>query len=106
MRQLTQRAKAQRADVVHFSETCLGGYAGAEFKSWDGYDWAGLKAAEDELRQLAKKSQIGLVYGTNHRISSDGVGDGLCGAGAVAAAGAKVLAECQFMQPHKRFARR
>ena len=44
MRQLTQHAKVQKADVVHFSETCLGGYAGAEFKSWDGYDWAELKA--------------------------------------------------------------
>ena len=77
MRQLTQQAKVQKADVVHFSETCLGGYAGAEFKSWDGYDWAELKAAEDELRQLAKKSRIGLVYGTNHRVSAGDVRNAL-----------------------------
>jgi deaminated glutathione amidase len=63
---LIAQAKEQRADVVHFSETCLAGYAGVEFKSWDGYDWSALKAADTDLLQVAKKMRIGLVYGTNH----------------------------------------
>lgn len=62
MQQLTQRAKAKKADVVHFSETCLGGYAGAEFKSWDSYDWPALQQAEEQLAQLAKKQRIGLIF--------------------------------------------
>ena len=77
MLELTQRAKVQRADIVHFSETCLGGYAGSEFKSWDAYDWPALKRAEKELRQFAKKRRIGLIYGTNHRLSSSDVRNAL-----------------------------
>ncbi len=77
MLELTQRAKAQKAHVVHFSETCLGGYAGAEFKSWDGYDWPALKRAEEKLRQLAKKQRIGIIYGTNHRLSSSDIRNAL-----------------------------
>ena len=69
MADLVCQAKEQKADVAHFPETCLGGYAGCEFKSWDGYDWDELQAADDELRRLAGKLRIALVYGTNHRIS-------------------------------------
>jgi predicted amidohydrolase len=67
--ELTARAKKEKADIAHFSETCLGGYAGSEFNSWDNYDWDSLKAAEADLQQLAKDLKIGMVYGTNHRAS-------------------------------------
>ena len=70
MRQLLEKAKAQKADVVHFSEACLGGYAGVEFKSWHGYDWPALKAAEAELERQAKQLRVAIVYGTNHRVAA------------------------------------
>ena len=62
MADLICQAKEQKADVAHFPETCLGGYAGCEFKSWDGYDWDELQAADDELRRLARKLRIALFY--------------------------------------------
>ena len=77
MADLICQAKEQKADVAHFPETCLGGYAGCEFKSWDGYDWDELQAADDELRRLAGKLRIALVYGTNHRISAGDVRNAL-----------------------------
>jgi len=77
MRRLIAEAKEQRADVVHFSETCLGGYAGVEFKSWDRYDWSALKTADTDLLQLALEMRIGLVYGTNHRVADDDVRNAL-----------------------------
>ncbi len=74
---LAKQAKSQRADIAHFSETCLGGYAGAEFKTWDGYDWKTLIAAEAELAQLAKDLRLGLIYGTNHRTSGSDIRNAL-----------------------------
>ena len=53
MRRLIAQAKEQRADVIHFSETCFRGYAGVEFKSWDRSDWSALKMADTDLLQLA-----------------------------------------------------
>ena len=32
-------AKRRRTDVVHFSQTCLFGYSGAEFSSFKEFDW-------------------------------------------------------------------
>ncbi|MBT7298745.1 MAG: carbon-nitrogen hydrolase family protein, partial [Victivallales bacterium] len=36
---LLEQGKREKVDIVHFSEACLGGYAGGDFKSWDGHDW-------------------------------------------------------------------
>ena len=77
MVKLTRQAKYKRADIVHFSETCLGGYAGVEFGSWDGYDWSLLERLEEEVPKLAKKLDIHIVYGTNHRVRSGDVRNAL-----------------------------
>ncbi len=61
------------ADVVHFPEACLGGYAGGDFKTWYGYDWKRLTNAEQTLLQLSKSLRVGIVYGTNHRVSSSDI---------------------------------
>ena len=66
---LTRQAKRRNADVVHFSEACLGGYAGGDFRTWDHYDWKQLTHAEATLLRLSKDLRIGIIYGTNHRIS-------------------------------------
>ena len=63
MRELTRQTRDLRGDVIHFSETCLGGYAGAEFKDWDTYDWKLLASAEQSLLQLSKELRIGIIYG-------------------------------------------
>ena len=77
MVKLATQAKSKGADIVHFSETCLGGYAGVEFSSWDGYDWALLKDLEEEVPRLARKLRIHIVYGTNHRMGPNDVRNAL-----------------------------
>ncbi|HJP33072.1 MAG TPA: carbon-nitrogen hydrolase family protein [Candidatus Latescibacteria bacterium] len=77
MVELTGEAKRKKGDVVHFSETCLGGYAGSEFRSWEGYDWKLLADAEQSLLQLSKKLRIGIVYGTNRKVSGTDVRNSL-----------------------------
>ena len=36
---LSVQAAASGADLVHFSECALSGYAGVEFASFEGFDW-------------------------------------------------------------------
>ncbi len=36
---LMRQAKDGGADIVHFSECALSGYAGIDFDTFDGYDW-------------------------------------------------------------------
>ncbi|MBT3291193.1 MAG: carbon-nitrogen hydrolase family protein [Victivallales bacterium] len=74
---LLEQGKREKVDIVHFSEACLGGYAGGDFKSWDGHDWGMLQDAEDQLRRLAGKLAIGIVYGTNRRVTDDDVRNSL-----------------------------
>ena len=57
------------ADVAHFSETCLGGYAGVEFSSFEGYDWALYEKCAEEVMAAAKKFKIWAIVGGNHRLN-------------------------------------
>ncbi len=67
-RQIAQ-AKRLRADVVHFSEAALSGYAGAEFKTWDGFDWEALLAETEFICRLAAEKRLWVVLGSAHRLS-------------------------------------
>ncbi len=73
MVKLIRQGGQRNADVIHFPETCLGGYAGGDFKTWDGYDWNVLAAAEQNLQQLSQELRIGIIYGTNCRISGSDI---------------------------------
>ena len=44
MRQM-RSARERGADLAHFPEACLSGYAGSDFDSYDGFDWAQLDCA-------------------------------------------------------------
>lgn len=46
---LMLESKAQGADVAHFPEACLSGYAGADLTSYEGFDWQRLQATTLEL---------------------------------------------------------
>ena len=48
-------AADQGADVVHFSECALSGYAGVEFESIDALDWEQLEAATRDVMAAAKE---------------------------------------------------
>jgi len=66
-RQITQAGR-KRVDIVHFSECALSGYAGVEFKAWDGFDWELLKAETLSIRDLARQKKLWVVLGSVHRL--------------------------------------
>jgi predicted amidohydrolase len=67
---LIHDACEQSADIVHFSECALSGYAGVDFESFVGYPWELLREKTLELAELAAQLNIWLVLGSSHRLSS------------------------------------
>jgi deaminated glutathione amidase len=60
-------ASDRGADVAHFPEACLSGYAGVDFASHKGFDWSLLEECAREVFDLARESRIGVVLGSAHR---------------------------------------
>ncbi len=54
------------ADIVHFSEAALSGYAGVDISSFENYDWETLKAETYEIMSLAREKRIWVVLGSAH----------------------------------------
>jgi len=67
-RQIRQAADAG-ADVVHFPECALSGYAGVDFPSYDGFDWGQLRAATESVQAAAQASGIAVVMGSSHPLT-------------------------------------
>jgi predicted amidohydrolase len=53
-------------DVAHFPECALSGYPGVDYKTLDGFDWAGLRRYTDSIRSLASELGIWVVLGSIH----------------------------------------
>lgn len=70
IRQFLHKAKEADAEIVHFSECALSGYVGAEFPSFEGYDWARLR--EETLGIMALAGELGLwvVLGSTHPLTA------------------------------------
>ena len=66
---LLREAKAQKADVAHFPEACLSGYAGADLLAHDETDWPLLAAAIRDVRALAGELRLWVVFGSAHRLT-------------------------------------
>jgi len=66
-----REARQRRADVVHFSECCLSGYAGVDFESFVDFDWAALATATHRIMALAAKLKLWVILGSSHRLSGD-----------------------------------
>ncbi len=62
-------ASALGADVVHFPEACLSGYAGTEFASYRGFDWDLLSACTRDVLDLAGELRLWVVIGTTHPLT-------------------------------------
>lgn len=65
---ITRSADAQ-ADVVHFSECALSGYAGVDFQTFDNFDWALLRSKTQEIIDLAGRLKIWVVLGSTHPLT-------------------------------------
>jgi predicted amidohydrolase len=68
MVRMMRDARAAGAHVAHFCECSLGGYAGKEFASFDGYDWDLHRACVRDILHAAGKIGIWAIVGGNHRL--------------------------------------
>jgi predicted amidohydrolase len=70
-RQIDQAVR-RRAQVAHFPEAALTGYAGVDLPTpWDGYDWDGLDAAHRAMAEHARRKRVWIVFGSAHRLTGD-----------------------------------
>ena len=69
IRTLMQQAAEQGADIAHFSECALSGYAGVDFESLAGCDWPRLKARTLEIMALAGELKLWVALGSSHPLT-------------------------------------
>jgi predicted amidohydrolase len=66
-----KEAKKKGADVAHFPEAALSGYAGVDMPSYEGFDWVLLKKCTTEILESARELSIWVVLGTTHQLSGN-----------------------------------
>lgn len=64
-----RQAAEQGADIAHFSECALSGYAGVDFPSFKKYDWDLLKTCTEEILALAGELKLWTLLGSSHPLS-------------------------------------
>jgi predicted amidohydrolase len=67
LKQITQAARHE-ADVVHFSECALSGYAGCDIRDVSAIDWDELHAATRDVLAAARKHHVWVLLGSTHRL--------------------------------------
>lgn len=67
---MIRSAAEQGAHVVHFPEGALSGYAGKQFCTWDGFDWAALRRESEKLLALAREHRLWLLFGSAHPLTA------------------------------------
>jgi deaminated glutathione amidase len=67
---LMKDAKEQGADVAHFPEACLSGYAGADIESCESIDWKLLHECTHQLIGLAGELELWVILGSTHKLSA------------------------------------
>jgi deaminated glutathione amidase len=70
VRRQMREARAQGADLAHFPECALSGYAGPDHPSLDGFDWDLLRAETELILALARELKIWVVLGSTHRLAA------------------------------------
>ena len=63
-------ARDRGADVAHFPEACLSGYAGVDIASHESFDWALLEECARRVLDLARELRIWIVLGSAHRLTA------------------------------------
>jgi predicted amidohydrolase len=64
-----QSAKGRGAQVAHFPEACLSGYAGHDIECYKGFDWKLLEASTLEIIDQARKLKLWVILGSIHRLT-------------------------------------
>ncbi len=69
IRALMHQAADEGAELVHFSECALSGYASVDFDSFSGFDWPRLKDRTREIIALAGELKLWVVLGSSHPLT-------------------------------------
>jgi predicted amidohydrolase len=67
LKQIAQAAE-DKAEVVHFSECALSGYAGVDLPNIAELDWDTLTAATHDVQAAAKAHRVWVLLGSTHRL--------------------------------------
>ena len=70
VRRQMREAAARGADLVHFPECALSGYAGKDHKTLDTLDWDLLRQETESVLSLAQELGLWVVLGSTHRLSA------------------------------------
>lgn len=70
LRQIETAARRE-ADIVHFSETALSGYAGVDLPSSKEIDWPELASATRDVMAAARKHRVWVLLGSTHRLTGN-----------------------------------
>ncbi len=70
VRRFVAQAADGGADVVHFSECALSGYAGIDHTSLEGFDWENLRLETRGIMELAAQKNIHVILGSMHELTS------------------------------------
>ncbi len=63
------QAKKARADIVHFSECALSGYAGFDHEDLSEMDWDLLQEQTERILAAAKKCKLWVILGSTHPLT-------------------------------------
>ncbi|MBS0201668.1 MAG: carbon-nitrogen hydrolase family protein [Planctomycetes bacterium] len=63
-----EEAAGEQADVVHFSECALSGYAGVDLPGIADLNWDELTVATRDVMAAAKKQKVWVLLGSTHRL--------------------------------------
>ncbi|MBN1796224.1 MAG: carbon-nitrogen hydrolase family protein [Sedimentisphaerales bacterium] len=69
IREILGKAKKTKADIVHFPECALSGYAGVEFANFDGFNWELLRAETQKIMSYAKELGLWIILGSTHPLT-------------------------------------
>lgn len=69
IKELMQQSADGGAEMVHFCECALSGYAGIDFETFDGFDWDLLKVETESIIALAKELGLWVVLGSSHQLT-------------------------------------
>jgi predicted amidohydrolase len=64
-----REARENGADVAHFCEGALSGYAGVDFEDFDSFDWRALEDSTRRILDLARELRLWVLLGSSHRLT-------------------------------------
>ncbi len=66
-----KKAARSKADIVHFPETALSGYAGFDFDNFSDFNWKLLREKTQQIQKIAAELNLWTVLGSTHPLNTN-----------------------------------